>query len=592
MAILLTIENLNKAYGTRIIFENADLAVQEKQKIGVIGRNGAGKSTLLRMIVGEEECDSGQITKHDIMSLGYLRQHDDCGIEETVQDYLERVTGRESWHCAKIAGRFEMKGEMLDQKVSALSGGYLMRVKLAMMLLTEPNLFLLDEPTNYLDVHTQLLLEKFLRSYNGAFIIVSHDREFLKRTCTETLDVENGKLFFYPRPIDEYLAYKEERLAFAKLYNKNIEREQKHLQTFVDRFRYKASKAKQAQSKIKAIERLEKIDISSPLANVRIDIPGVEAKKGCIVRCVDVVIGYPNKTVAQNINLEIDRGEHVGIIGDNGEGKTTFLKTLADALPVISGVVKWAPDTRIAYYAQHVASELSPTEKVWAYLRRTAARDINDEEVLRMAGNFLFRDHELEKDIAVLSGGERSRLCLAGLLLTKSNVILLDEPSNHLDFETVEALGRALENFVGTVFFVSHNRTFVNSLASVIIEVKGGMVKKYPGTYEDYVYALEQSVERGGEAESNGVKNIAVAMPTSSVPTKSSSPEDSDKVTKKKIKKIEDELAELEKLQQILFKKQQKNPAKFLPDDYKRLGEIGDEIKIKEEEWAQLHEGL
>lgn len=593
MATLLTIEKLNKAYGTRVIFADADLAVQEKQKIGVIGRNGAGKSTLLRMIVGEEEHDSGQIARHDIMRLGYLRQHDDCHVDETVLEYLERVTGKESWRCAKIAGRFDLKGDWLEKKVSALSGGYLMRVKLAMMLLAEPNLFLLDEPTNYLDVHTQLLLERFLRSYSGAFIIVSHDREFLKRTCTETLDVENGKLFFYPRPIDEYLAYKEERLSFAKLYNKNIEREQKHLQTFVDRFRYKASKAKQAQSKLKAIERLQKIEIDSPLANVRIDIPGVEMKKGNILRCTQTTIGYPDKTVANNINLEIDRGEHVGIIGDNGEGKTTFLKTLAGALSTLSGMVKWAPDTKVAYYAQHVASELNPSEKVWAYLRRTAARDINDEDVLKMAGNFLFRDHELEKEIAVLSGGERSRMCLAGLLLTKSNVILLDEPTNHLDFETVEALGRALADFVGTVFFVSHNRTFVNSVASSIIEVRGGMVKKYSGTYEDYVYALEQAIDRDMGGESVGAKNNQTDHDANPAPTvKIESASEDKKTIKKRIRKIEDELAELEKRQQILYKKQQKNPAKFLSEDYRCLGEIDDEIKTKEGEWLELHAQL
>lgn len=578
MATFLTIEKLSKAYGRQVVFDATDLTVNEKQKIGVIGRNGAGKSTLFKIIVGEEQPDSGGIFLHSIAHLGYLQQHEVIDGNQTVLEYLENSSQKETWRCAKIAFKFGLTKDYLDKKVSALSGGYLMRLKLTAMLLAEPNIFLLDEPTNFLDVHTQLLLERFLVDYNGAYLVISHDREFLKRTCEQTLEVEKGKIFLYPRPIDEYLQYKDERLAFAKLYNKNIEREQKHLQTFVDRFRYKASKAKQAQSKIKAIERLEKIDIDERLERVRIQIPGVEYKKGNLFRTENLVIGYPDKTVVSNINLDIDKGEKLAIVGDNGQGKTTLLKTLAGELKSLSGNIKWSYGLKVAYYAQHVPAQLNFKEKVWRYLRATANSDIPDEEILKMAGNFLFREDELEKEIGVLSGGEKARLCLAGLLLSKSNVLLLDEPTNHLDFETVEALGRALENFVGSVIFVSHNRTFINSIATSIVEVGGGQAVRLPYNFEEYVYRLEQEVEKE-EVSVEPEKKV-----NEDLENKKRKFEES-KILKRKLKKIEEDLQELRQEQERLLKRQIHKSQKLLLRDYERLGDIARLLEEGEEEW-------
>lgn len=585
MATLLTIEKLNKSYHQQALFKDADLAIHSKQKIGVIGRNGAGKSTLFRMIVGQETQDSGIIAIQPITRLGYLEQHEQINPDESVMEFLERTTGKENWQCAKVAGKFEIKNELLNAKLSSLSGGYQMRIRLSSMLLKEPNLFLLDEPTNYLDVHTQLLLEKFLRDYSESFLIISHDREFLKRTCEQTLEIEQGNLTIFPRPIDEYLAYKEERLAFAKLYNKKIEREQRHLQDFVDKFRYKASKASQAQSKLKAIEKLQILDIQSPLVTVRIKIPNIETKKGLLFRSEKLAIGYPNKTIAENITLDIDRGEHVAILGDNGQGKTTFLKTLAGELSSIGGKFKWAVDSTFAYYAQHVPNALDPEQKVWSHLRTNAPSDINNEEILKMAGNFLFRDSDLEKDISVLSGGEKARLCLASILLSKSKVLLLDEPTNHLDFETVEALGLALEEFNGTVLFISHNRTFVNSIATMIIEVKNGEVRRYPGTYEEYIYNLEQSIGPQPTEE------IIKIKPAKTDDEKKQRYEDI-KTEKKKLKKIEDDIFDLEKEKARLLRKQAKDPQAFSLDDYRHLGDLDKETKTKEDEWLKIQEDI
>ncbi len=600
MATLLTIEKLNKSYHQQALFKDADLAIHSKQKIGVIGRNGAGKSTLFRMIVGQEKEDSGIIAIQPITRLGYLEQHQTINPNETVLEFLECTTEKENWQCAKVAGKFEIKNELLSAKLSSLSGGYQIRVRLSSMLLKEPNLFLLDEPTNYLDVHTQLLLEKFLRDYSDSFLIISHDREFLKRTCDQTLEIEQGGMTLFPRPIDEYLEYKEERLAFAKLYNKKIEREQRHLQNFVDKFRYKASKASQAQSKLKAIEKLKKLDIQSPLSTVKIHIPNVETKKGLLFRCEKLAIGYPEKTIAENITLDIDRGEHVAILGDNGQGKTTFLKTLAGELLAVGGKFKWAVDTTFAYYAQHVPNALNPEDKVWTHLRATAPGDINDEEILKMAGNFLFRDSDLEKYISMLSGGEKARLCLASILLSKSKVLLLDEPTNHLDFETVEALGLALQEFNGTVLFISHNRTFVNSIATMIIEVKNGEVRRYPGTYEEYIYNLEQSIEPEEKniesvipvtSHSTGFKQTGLSENLKTNEEKKQRYEEI-KEEKKKLKKIEDDIYEMEKEKTRLLRKQSKDPQKFSLDDYRHLGDIDQEIKNKEEQWLVIQEKI
>lgn len=585
MATLLTVEKINKAYHQQTLFKDANLAIHEKQKIGVIGRNGAGKSTLFRMIVGEENYDTGDISIQPITRLGYLQQHEKIDPDETVMEFLERSTQKENWQCAKMAGKFEIKGDRLNAKLSTLSGGYQMRIRLSAMLLKEPNLFLLDEPTNYLDVHTQLLLEKFLQTYSESFLIISHDREFLKRTCEQTLEVEHGDLTLFPRPIDEYLEYKEERLAFAKLYNKKIEREQQHLQKFVDKFRYKASKASQAQSKLKAIEKLKTIDINSPLSVVRINIPNVENRKGLLFRSESLVIGYGEKAIAQNINLDIDRGEHVAILGDNGQGKTTFLKTIAEELQPLGGKYKWAVDTTIAYYAQHVPDSLDPTEQVWKHLRRTAPIDINDETIMQMAGNFLFKQDDLEKYISVLSGGEKARLCLASILLSKSKVLLLDEPTNHLDFETVEALARALEDFKGTVFFISHNRTFVNSIATMILEVKDGALKRYPGTYEDYIYRLEQIIddENYDESKDEVLQNREESKKVHY---------EEIKTERKKLKKIEDEITELEKEKIKLNRKMAKDPTKFPRESYQRLGEIAEQIQTIEWQWLEIQQKI
>ena len=502
MKQLLQLTDIHKAYGALVVLDDASVSVCEDQKIGVIGRNGAGKSTLCKIITGHEEADSGAITKSPDFRLAYLEQSDPYSLNETVIGFLERTTGKEEWQCGEVAARFQLKNELLEAAIGSLPGGYRTRVKLASMLLADPNFLILDEPTNYLDLKTLILLEEFLRDYHGGFLIVSHDREFLKKTCDHTLEVENGSCILYPGPVEEYLIFKEEQMEQAMSTNKGIEAKKKQLQLFVDRFRAKASKSSQARSKMKQIEKLETIEVGHALGNVHIRIPPVDRRNGLALRCENLAIGYPDKLVADRIHVEIDQAKHVAVLGDNGQGKTTFLRTLAGDLAPKGGSFRWGSGLKVGYYAQHVFTALDPASDVYTHLSRSAAPTVTRQEILNLAGSFLFKGDDVRKKVSVLSGGERARVCLAGLLLARNQVLLFDEPTNHLDFETVEALGRALKSFEGTIFFISHDRTFVNLIATEIIEVKNKVVRRYAGHYEEYVYHLEKELrdELKGEA--------------------------------------------------------------------------------------------
>ena len=502
--LLLQVRNLNKKFGDKIIFEDASISIVEKQKIGVIGRNGAGKSTLFKMIMGDESVDSGVIDHLPNLRLGYIPQIDPFKPEEIVIEFLQKYTKREEWECAKVASQFGLKNELLKMKVGDLSGGFQMRVKLTSTLLFEPNLLLLDEPTNYLDLSTLLLLEKFLKTFKAGFLCITHDREFLKKTCSSTMDVDQGQIILHDEPLEEYLEFKDEQKALAASVNRNIEAKQKQLQTFVSRFGAKASMAKSAQSKLKQIDRLEtdKIGIKHALSNVKMRIPAIMTRSGTAVTLTNLDIGYGTKTIAKNINLLVEKGKKIAILGDNGQGKSTLLKTMASHIPKLAGEMNWAKELKIAYYAQHVNQALDPNQTIEQYLRQEAISGLGDDTIFQMMSNFLFKQGDTQKPISVLSGGEKARLCLAGMFLTKSDVLLLDEPTNHLDFETVEVMGQALGEFNGTVFVISHDRTFVNLLANEIWEVGNGKVQRIMGSYQDYIWHKEQEINNENSSES------------------------------------------------------------------------------------------
>ncbi|MBL7058153.1 ABC-F family ATP-binding cassette domain-containing protein [Patescibacteria group bacterium] len=490
MKTLIQINNLYKYFNESAILNNISLSINEKQKIALIGRNGCGKTTLLKIILGKEEIDSGEVQIFDHTRIGYLDQHNKYLENETVINYLLRVSDVEAWQCAKLAAKFLLNSELLEKKIELLSGGYQMRVFLTGMLLLEPNILLLDEPTNYLDLNTLLLLEKFLNEYNGSYIIISHDKQFLDNTCDRIIEIEHGKIHQYHGSIDNYYKYKNQKLETSLNQNKNTERQKKHLQKFVDRFQYKASKAKQAQSKIKQIKKLEYEEVALDQKNAVIILPKVQTRKGICLRNEELSIGYPEKIIANNINFDIHWGEHIAIVGDNGQGKTTYLKTLLKELPPVAGDFRWMVNVNIGYYDQYVAQTMNPKDSIESYLEAKAKDNLTKEELLKTAANFLFSIDDIKKSISVLSGGEKARLYLAGLLMHDYTVLLLDEPTNHLDFQTVETLAKALKKSNVTILFISHNRDFIKQVATNIIEVKNGNIKSTRHNYEDYLQYL------------------------------------------------------------------------------------------------------
>lgn len=580
MVPLLQVNNLSKEYGGKNIFSGLSFSIFEKQKIGIIGRNGAGKSTMFRIVLNQEEADDGNVIISSDAHIGYIEQENKFKEGETGLEYLMRNSNKEEWQCRKVASRFRFDADKLEKSVKDLSGGWQMRLKLSAMLLLEPNLFLLDEPTNYLDLGTILLLEDFLKSYNGGFLIISHDREFLKKTCLETMEITPHRCLHFPQPLEAYLAYKEQRAASEQKANIKIAREQKHMQDFVDRFRYKSSKAAQAQAFIKKIDKLEehKISIEHNAGSVRISIPQIEKKKNNVLVADELAIGYNHTPLASGFDFNIKSGEKIIIVGDNGQGKSTFLKTIAGEIPAVAGKFSWFPGLKKAYYAQLPANDLDPNEQIGDYLRRLADSSIKTEKVLQMAGDFLFSGDDLKKPIGVLSGGEKSRLILAGLLLGKPDVFILDEPTNHLDFETVEALGQALSEFNGTIIFTSHDRTFANMVATGIVEINEGQVKRHHHGYEDYVAKLEKRLELNSSPEDI------------TEPEKTISDYEIKKEIKRKIKSLENKLEKLSAKKEEIYKYFLDNPLDYNISKKEELAEIEKQIKEAEEEWLELAE--
>ncbi len=495
MAVLMQLKNAHKSYGSQVLLDDAEVTLIEDLKVGFVGRNGAGKSTLLRILLGEEELERGEVIRHPKLRLGYLRQHDPFRPGETALEFLMRDSGQPDWKCGEVAGQFELKGAYLEGPISKLSGGWQTRVKLAALLLHEPNLLLLDEPTNFLDLRTQILLEHFLRNYKEACLIVSHDRSFLAATCTHTLDLSRGNLTMYSGKIDAFLENQIERRERDERTNATVLAKRRHLEEFIAKNKARASTATRARSKSRQLEKLETVSIAGDEPAAVIRAPLVEPRKGPALRCRELAIGYPEREVARDIDLEIDHGSRAAVVGDNGQGKTTLLRTLVESLQPLAGEVRWGYGCQVGVYAQHVYTSLPERQTVMEYLEAHAAPGTKTQAILDQAAALLFRGDHVEKRISVLSGGERARLCLAGLLLAQDNVLVLDEPGNHLDVDTVEALAEALLSYKGTVIFTSHDRHFMKRVATSIVEVRDGRVVNYRGNYEAYLYAINKEID-------------------------------------------------------------------------------------------------
>ncbi|HEX3657695.1 MAG TPA: ABC-F family ATP-binding cassette domain-containing protein [Pirellulales bacterium] len=545
MAVLLQIKNAHKSFGDQVLLDGAEATITDDVRVGFVGRNGAGKSTLLRVLLGEEELDRGEVIRHPKLRLGYLRQHDPFLPGETSLDFLLRDSGQPEWKCGEVAGQFELKEAYLHGPVAKLSGGWQTRVKLAALLLHEPNLLLLDEPTNFLDLRTQILLEHFLRGFSEACLIVSHDRAFLGATCDHTLDLSHGKLTMYPGKIEAFLEYQAQKRETDQRTNAAVLAKRRQLEEFIAKNKARASTATRARSKSKQLERLEITEIAGDEPTARIRAPIVEPRKGPALRCRGLEIGYPERTVASGIDIEIEHGSRAAIVGDNGQGKTTFLRTIVESLDPRAGNFRWGHGCQLGVYAQHVYTSLPEQKTVLDYLQYTAAPGTKDQAILDLAGALLFRGEAVKKRIAVLSGGERARLCMAGVLLSQCNVLVLDEPANHLDVDTVEALVDALLAYQGTLIFTSHDRHFMHRVATCIIEVRDSHVVNYRGDYEAYLYSVNKEIEDG---EREQAAHKPSPRPTATTPAKTApkKPRRNERDIQKELRTLERSIAALD----------------------------------------------
>jgi ATP-binding cassette subfamily F protein 3 len=491
-----------RAFGIRELFSDASFSVNSAEKVGVIGPNGAGKSTLFRILVGQDSLDAGDITTAKGLRIGYLAQ-DDAKTGELwpnemhVEDCLASQTSTPMWDVKRLAPKFGLKLEHFARPIGELSGGYRMRVKLLHLLASQPDLMLLDEPTNYLDLETLVVLENFLIEAKCAFLLISHDREFLRRVTDHVLEIEAGQMTKYAGNIDDYFEQKELLRTQLEKAALNSQAKRKEVLDFAARFGAKATKAKQVQSRLKSLDKMEIIEVRALPIKARIRMPDPEKTGKMVIKTEGAKLGYGKKVILRDLRLELQRGDHLGVVGVNGAGKSTLLKTLAGELTPIEGEIEFGVGVKIGYFAQHVAEKLDPEDTVFTAMGAFASPETSRQEILDLAGCLLFSGDDVTKKIRVLSGGEKSRVALGQILLKRAPCLLLDEPTNHLDFDTVEALTQALAGYPGSVVIVSHDRGFVRRAASKILEIRDGRAEFYPGTYDEYVW----SVQKGALAE-------------------------------------------------------------------------------------------
>ncbi|MEQ1879217.1 MAG: ATP-binding cassette domain-containing protein, partial [Bdellovibrionia bacterium] len=474
-----------------------------------------------------------------------------------------------------------------QKPILSLSGGYRMRIKLVGLLGQDPNLMLLDEPTNYLDLETTLLLEKFLQNFNGAFLLISHDREFLRRTTDHILEIEGGDITKFNGNIDDYFEQKEALRIQLAARAQTLAEKRNSILEFVNRFGAKATKARQAQSRLKSLSKMEVIELKAIPVSAAIRIPAPSHVGKAVIKLREATLGYGEKKILSGVNLEVLRSDHVAVVGLNGAGKSTLLKAFAGTLQPLSGQRELGHQVRVAIFNQHVAEVLNPQKTVIECLEEAAHPEVSRQDVLDMAGSLLFSGDHMRKKVSVLSGGEKSRVALGQILLQKAPCLLLDEPTNHLDFQTVEALTQALERYEGTFVVVSHDRGFIRRISTKILEVSHGEVLLYPGTYDEYVWNLQQRLSRGDETDApRGAATAPAKVDDRDVKRDR---EKKIRQLEKKIRDLEDELHKREAdghtlNEQIMTKSTQ--------ELIKQLGENVRHIEELEIQWMKLAEEL
>jgi len=538
---LLSLENISLSLGDRHLLDDISILINKGERIGLVGPNGAGKSTLLKIIAGEMEPNGGTIQLSKAETVGYLPQDGvdpdpDLTVMEEVESAFQGILqleqdvkeiqqkladlepGSDAYSEAmkrygKLQDRLEQSGayslhadiekilmglgfdtDDFFRSTKEFSGGWLMRIALAKLLLQRPTYLLLDEPTNHLDIESLQWIENFLTEYEGAVIIVSHDKAFLNKITNRTLALERGDITDYAGNYAYYEEKHEERMEHLRQAYKNQQREIKQTQEFIDRFRYKASKAKQVQSRIKQLEKMDEIELDEHEEEISFRFPPPERSGAQVMKLEQVSKSYDDVEVFDNLSYTVDRGDKIAIVGPNGAGKSTLVRMLAGHEPVDSGNREPGYNVTTSYFAQHQADELDLNEDVLGIMREAAPKEA-ETRLRTILGCFLFQGDDVFKKVSVLSGGEKSRLALARMLLKSANFMIFDEPTNHLDMQSKNILQQALDQYEGTFMIVSHDRDFLDPIVNKVLEVQPGYIRTYLGNVSYYLQKKKEEEE-------------------------------------------------------------------------------------------------
>jgi len=612
---MLTIADISKTYGTRELFSDVSLFIARTDRLGLIGPNGAGKSTLFNLILGEEKPDTGTIEWERGADFGYLPQEsapagdetilhiatsgkkleptdDDYDIDYTLEPRAKKI----------LAGLGFKEGDAL-KLAKTFSGGWVMRAHLARLLVAEPALLLLDEPTNHLDLEALLWFQEYLTRYPGGLVVISHDRAFLNALCTGMLELRANTLHYYHGNYDNFLKEKEARKAQQAAAFKNQQREIAHLQVFVDRFGAKASMASRAKSKEKQIERLKEVAVEEPTEELRkmnFKFPQPPRSGLKVVELEHVQQAYGDHVVYRDLNFTAERGQRIVLVGPNGAGKSTLLKILGNVIPFQGGTRELGSNVVPGYFAQNRLDNLDADATVFENVMslRTNENQLTEQQARAILGAFLFRKDDVHKPVSVLSGGEKSRLALARILVKPPNLLLMDEPTTHLDIQSIDSLVSALKNYEGTLIFISHDVHFIRALAQTVLHVHSGRLTPYAG---DYDYYLEKS--KAGDARAALTAGFTDARPVQApaaakaeiLNSKSSATK---KSTPNEIRKFREQVGRLEKIVSDLDVKQAELAAELeAPETYstpgkaqnlnRELTSVVDQIAIATADWEK-----
>lgn len=630
--IILQANKIERSFAGEVLFDNINLQVDERDRIALVGKNGAGKSTLLKILVGEEEPTSGEINKKKDISLSYLAQDSRFESENTIYDemlhvfdYLRRTEKQlrqmelemgeksgedlnklmsdydrlsENFRQAggftyeadirAILNGFKFDESMWQMKIAELSGGQNTRLALAKMLLEKPNLLVLDEPTNHLDIETIAWLENYLVNYSGALIIVSHDRYFLDKVATITLDLTKHSLDRYVGNYSRFVELKEQKLATEA---KNYEKQQKEiaaLEDFVNRNLVRASTTKRAQSRRKQLEKMDRLD--KPEAGKKSANMTFQSEKtsGNVVLTVEnAAVGYDGEVLSEPINLDLRKMNAIAIVGPNGIGKSTFIKSIVDQIPLIKGEKRFGANVEVGYYDQ-TQSKLTPSntvlDELWNDFKLTP-----EVEIRNRLGAFLFSGDDVKKSVGMLSGGEKARLLLAKLSMENNNFLILDEPTNHLDIDSKEVLENALIDFDGTLLFVSHDRYFINRVATHVLELSENGSTLYLGDY-DYYVEKKAEVEMIQSEEASTNNQVKESSPVNDYQAQKESQKEVRKLMRQ-IENLEAEIEELESQSQVISEQMlETNDAGKLMELQAELDKISHRQEEAMIEWEELSE--